>query len=166
MTSLPFNGLRGRLHAINCWGDRLPYDLVALALRVFPAAVFWNSGRTKVDGWWIADSTWVLFQNDFALPVIPPALAAVLATLAEHVLSVFLVLGFLCRLSALGFLTMTLVIQTFVFPGAWITHGLWAACFLSLVRFGPGAFSLDRLLGLEGAAEGMGFRGRSATPQP
>lgn len=142
--------LRDRLHALNHLGDRLPYDLVALALRVFPAAVFWASGRTKVEGLAIADSTWVLFQNDYALPLIPPALAAVLATLAEHVLSVALVLGVLTRLSALGLLAMTLVIQTFVYPGAWTTHGLWAACFLALIRFGPGALSLDRALGLDG----------------
>ena len=64
-------------------GDRLRYDLVALALRIVPAAVFWNSGRTKVDGWWITDSTWVLFQSDYALAVLPPTLAAVLAKLAE-----------------------------------------------------------------------------------
>lgn len=150
MSSPAPTGLRGRLRALNHLGNRLPYDLVAVALRIFPAAVFWASGRTKVDGFAIADSTWVLFQHDYALPVIPPAVAAVLATLAEHVLSAFLVLGVLTRLSALGLLTMTLVIQTFVYPGAWTTHGLWAACFLALIRFGPGALSLDRLLGLDG----------------
>jgi putative oxidoreductase len=159
MTSLHPDGLRDRLRALNRLGDRLPYDLVALALRVFPASVFWASGRTKVEGWHIADSTWVLFQDDYALPLIPPALAAVLATLAEHVLAAFLVLGFLTRLSALGLLAMTLVIQTFVFPGAWMTHGLWAACFLGIIRFGPGALSADRLLGIDaapGAVTGLG----------
>jgi len=150
MTRLLPEGLRDRLRALNALGDHLPYHFVALALRMFPAAVFWASGRTKVDGWHIADSTWVLFQNDYALPLIPPAIAAVMATLAEHFLSVFLVLGILTRFSALGLLTMTLVIEIFVYPEAWVTHGLWAACFLALIRFGPGALSLDRLLGLDG----------------
>lgn len=150
--------LRDGLRGLNGLGARMPFDLVALALRVFPAAVFWASGRTKVEGWRIADSTWLLFQNDYALPLIPPAAAAVMATLAEHVLSGFLVLGFLTRLAALGLLVMTLVIQVFVFPEAWRTHGLWAACFLALIRFGPGGLSLDRLLRLEGRGP------RSAAP--
>ncbi|TNC73086.1 DoxX family protein [Rubellimicrobium roseum] len=138
------------LRRFNNWGDRLPYAAVGLALRLFPAAVFWASARTKVDGWQIAESTWYLFEHEYALPLIPSAVAAVLATLAEHLLSVALVLGLMTRLSALGLLTMTLVIQTFVYPEAWMTHGLWAACLLALIRFGPGALSLDALLGLDG----------------
>lgn len=141
---------RQLVRTLNAWGDRLPYDLVALALRLFPAAVFWASGRTKVEGWAIADSTWYLFEHEYALPLIPSALAAVLATLAEHVLSAALALGFLTRPSALGLLAMTLVIQVFVYPEAWVTHGLWAACLLAVIRFGPGALSLDRALGLDG----------------
>jgi putative oxidoreductase len=58
------------------------------------------------------------------LPLVPPAPAAVVASVAEHVLPVLLVLGFFARLSALGLLLMTAVIQIFVFPGAWVTHGL------------------------------------------
>lgn len=144
-------GLAGALRAFNAFGDRLPWSLAALALRLFPAAVFWASGRTKVDGWAIADSTWYLFENEYALPVIPPALAAVLATLAEHLFSVLLALGLMTRLSALALLGMTLVIQVFVYPEAWATHGLWAACFLALAARGPGRLSLDAALGLDGA---------------
>lgn len=142
--------VRDRLQALNHLGDRLPHGLVGLGLRVFPAVVFWRSGRTKVEGWGIADSTWFLFANEYALPVIPSAWAAVLATGAEHIFPVLLVLGLLTRLSALSLLGMTLVIQTLVYPEAWVTHGLWAACFLGLIRFGPGALSLDRALGLDG----------------
>lgn len=138
------------LRRINRQADALPWDLVALPLRVFPAAVFFTSGRTKVDGWQIADSTWMLFRTDYALPLIPPDIAAVMATLAEHIFPVALVLGFATRLSAVALLGMTLVIQTFVYPGAWQTHGLWAACFLALIARGPGRLSLDRLLRLDG----------------
>ena len=134
--------------------ERIPHDLVALAARVFPAAVFWQSARTKVDGFTIKDSTYFLFENVYALPVIPPAWAAVLATLAEHVLPVLLVLGLLSRVSALGLLGMTAVIQVFVFPGAWVTHGLWAAALLTVLARGPGRLSLDHLLGLDGARHG------------
>jgi putative oxidoreductase len=120
---------------------RLPWDAAALALRIFPAAVFFASGQTKLDGWRIADSTWFLFQHEYALPLIPSDIAAVAATVAEHVLCT--------RLSALGLLAMTAVIQIFVYPGAWQTHGLWAACFLALIVAGPGRLSLDRQLGLD-----------------
>lgn len=130
--------------------DRIPDAAVALGLRVFPALVFWQSGRTKVEGLAIKDSTWFLFEHEYALPLIPSDLAAVAATLAEHVLPVLLILGLCTRLSALALLAMTAVIQIFVYPGAWITHGLWAAPLLAVVARGPGAWSLDRLLGLDG----------------
>jgi putative oxidoreductase len=127
----------------------IPGDIVALAARVFPAVVFWQSGRTKVDGFAIKDSTWFLFQDLYALPLIPPAWAAVMATVAEHLLPVLLVLGLLSRLSAAGLLAMTAVIQIFVFPEAWVTHGLWATALLVVVARGPGRLSLDHLLGLD-----------------
>lgn len=121
-------------------------DLAGLALRVFPAAVFWQSGRTKVDGLSIKDSTWFLFEHEYALPVIPSDWAAVAATLAEHLLPVLLILGLMTRLSALALLAMTATIQIFVYPSAWMTHGLWAAAFLALIAHGPGRWSLDHVL--------------------
>lgn len=126
---------------------RLPEAPVGLMLRVFPALVFWQSGRTKVEGFSIKDSTWFLFEHEYALPVIPHELAAVLATVAEHLLPVLLILGLFTRFSALGLLAMTAVIQIFVYPDAWMTHGLWAAPLLALVIWGPGRWSLDHLLG-------------------
>lgn len=137
------------IRKINSKLARLPWDAAALALRIFPAAVFFASGQTKLDGWRIADSTWFLFQHEYALPLIPSEIAAVAATVAEHVLPALLVLGLCTRLSALGLLAMTAVIQIFVYPGAWQTHGLWAACFLALIVAGPGRLSLDRQLGLD-----------------
>lgn len=132
--------------------ERIPADVVALGLRIFPAMVFFQSGRTKVEGVFsIKDSTWFLFEHEYALPVIPSDVAAVLATVAEHVLPVLLILGLATRLSALGLLVMTVVIQVFVYPGAWVVHGLWAAALLAVAARGPGRLSLDRLLGLDGA---------------
>jgi putative oxidoreductase len=147
--SLRAERLPARIAGLNALGDRLPYALVALAARIFPAAVFWLSARTKVDGFAIKDSTWFLFANEFNLPVIPADWAAVMATVAEHVFPVLLVLGLMTRASALALLTMTAVIQIFVYPCAWVTHGLWATCFLILIARGPGALSLDRLLRLD-----------------
>jgi putative oxidoreductase len=141
--------LRDTIRHINGLADHLPQDLVALAARVFPAVVFWNSARTKVDGFTIKESTFALFEQVYALPVVPPATAAVLATVAEHVLPILLIVGLFSRVSALGLLVMTAVIQIFVFPQAWVTHGLWAVAFLVVLAQGPGRLSLDHLLRLD-----------------
>ncbi len=139
------------IRALNAQLGRLPPDVVALSLRVFPAMVFLQSGRTKVEGWFtIKPSTWFLFENEYNLPLIPPEIAAVMATTAEHVLPLLLILGLFTRFAALGLLAMTAVIQIFVYPDAWVTHGLWAAAFLAIMAHGPGAWSLDRMLGLDG----------------
>lgn len=126
--------------------DRLPFDLVALLMRLVLGSVFFFSALTKVEGFAISQSTFFLFEHEYALPLLPPVLAAYLATIAEFGLSLLLWAGLATRLAALGLLTMTLVIQTFVYPDAWVTHGLWAASLLTLLLRGPGALSLDRLL--------------------
>lgn len=127
----------------------IPAAPVALMLRVFPALVFLQSGRTKVEGFSIKDSTWFLFEHEYALPLIPPQVAAVMATVAEHVLPALLILGLFTRLSALGLLGMTAVIQIFVYPDAWMTHGLWAAVLLAVAARGPGSWSADHLTGID-----------------
>ncbi len=63
-----------------------------------------------------------------------------------------LILGVFTRFAALGLLVMTLVIQIFVYPDAWVTHGFWAARFLLSWRGGAGRLSLDHLLRLDGPA--------------
>ncbi|XOY55626.1 MAG: DoxX family protein [Rhodobacterales bacterium] len=145
----PTIDLRDRIGQINRLADHLPHDVVAVAARIFPAVVFWQSARTKVDGLTIKDSTYFLFEQVYALPLIPPTIAAQLATVAEHLLPVLLVLGLFARVGALGLLGMTAVIQIFVFPEAWVTHGLWATALLVVLAQGPGRVSLDHLLGLD-----------------
>lgn len=125
--------------------ERIPYDLVGLLTRVSIAAVFWRSGQTKLDGWSVSDSAVFLFQEEYKVPFIDPWIAAHLAAFAEHFFPALLVIGLASRLSALALLGMTLVIQLFVYPDAWPTHGTWAACFLILMMKGPGRFSLDYL---------------------
>lgn len=155
-TTQPSDGFvpraRDMIRRINGLADQLPHDLVAIAARLFPAMVFWQSARTKVDGFTIKDSTYFLFEHVYNLPIVPPAPAAVLATVAEHVLPVLLILGLFSRLSALGLLVMTAVIQIFVFPDAWVTHGLWAAALLVVMAQGPGRLSVDHLLKLDKTA--------------
>ncbi len=123
---------------------------LALLLRLGVAVPFFLSGRTKVEGLLtITPSTQYLFAEEYRVPLLPPDLAATLATYAEHALPVLLVLGLLTRPAAIGLLGMTLVIQLFVIPGGWPTHLLWAAPLIYLIARGPGAASLDRQLGLD-----------------
>lgn len=125
----------------------VPEWLIALLCRLGIAGVFFLSARTKVEGIiTLKEQTFTLFQYEYNLPLLPPDAAAYLATYAEHVLSIALVLGIMTRLSALGLLGMTLVIQVFVYPDAWPTHLVWAAPLIYLIGRGGGALSIDRLL--------------------
>lgn len=125
----------------------IPAPLVSLIVRVAIAAVFFLSGRTKVEGALdITDSTYFLFAQEYRVPLIPSDIAAHLATYSEHLFPVMIALGLMTRLSAIALLGMTLVIQIFVYPLGWPTHLLWGALLLFLVRFGAGPLSLDRLL--------------------
>jgi putative oxidoreductase len=128
-------------------GRLLPETVLLLVARLGIAAVFFQSGRTKVEGWLtITDSTYYLFETDYKLPFVPPHLAAHMATYSEHLFPILLVLGLGTRFAALGLLGMTTVIEVFVYPDAWPTHLSWAAILLPLIAKGGGALSLDRLL--------------------
>jgi len=135
--------------------ERIPYSAVALVARFAVAGVFWRSGQTKVSGFALREETFVLFQEEYKLPVLPPNLAAYLATTAEHVFPVLLVIGLASRLSALGLFGMTLVIQLFVYPGGWPEHILWFALLLLIIARGPGAISLDHLIWSRAAPQPM-----------
>jgi len=126
--------------------EAIPYWFVALITRVSIAGVFWQSGQTKVDGFRVADTAIELFRSEYRLPVIDPVIGAYLAAFAEHFFPILLVLGLATRFAALALLGMTLVIEIFVYPDAWPTHGTWAACLLILMTRGPGPVSLDHLI--------------------
>lgn len=143
------------------WFERIPENLIQLLARVSIAATFWVSGQTKIEGLvldpigWnlqlgvphVSDSAIELFRSEYALPLIPPEIAATMAATAEHVFPLLLLFGLATRLSATALLGMTAVIQVFVYPSAYPTHLLWAALLLYLMARGPGAWSLDHLLG-------------------
>ena len=125
----------------------LPDDALLLIDRVAVAAIFFLSGRTKVEGLFtIKPSTYELFRTEYALPLVPSELAAHMATTAEHVFPLLLVLGLCTRGAALGLLGMTAVIEVFVYPDAWPTHLSWAALLLPLVAKGGGKWGLDRVM--------------------
>ena len=135
-------------------------EAIGWLARIGLAFTFWLSGQTKIEGlvlnplalqvqWgWpqVSASALELFRSEYALPLLPPEWAALLAAGAEHVLPLLLLLGLGTRLAALGILGMTLVIQVFVYPLAFPNHALWAAAALYLLAHGGGRVALDRLL--------------------
>lgn len=151
--------------------ERIPHSLIALLGRVSIAAVFWNSGQTKVEGFsvdllggtvdlgWprLADSAVALFRDEYQLPLVSPELAAYGAAVAEHLLPVLLLIGLGTRFAALALLGMTAVIQFLVYPDAWPVHGTWATILLYLAATGPGRLSIDHWI--KGWATGRGPRG-------
>jgi putative oxidoreductase len=134
--------------------NRIPGDLLLLVARFGVAGVFFMSGRTKVEGFLtIKASTYDLFNTDYKLPFVPPVIAAHAATYSEHLFPILLVLGLFSRVGALALLGMTTVIEVFVYPDAWPTHLSWAGLLLPIIARGGGAWSLDRLLGLEASSK-------------
>lgn len=152
--------------------------LALLGLRLAGAKVFWDSGMSKWNGFLqFNKDKYDLFLYEFFCPdpprpgalqlcdsgtleyaegsaVVPAIKAlAVMAGVMEVALPVLLVLGLASRLAAFGLFGMTLFIQLAVFPtwSHWWNPAMWwAAVLLALVACGPGAWSLDRMFGLDG----------------
>lgn len=122
---------------------RFPLSVIQLAMRIAVGAVFFNSGLLKINSWEFAIK---LFQDEYKVPLLDPALAAGLATFNELTFSILLVVGLATRIATLPLLGMIAVIQTFVYPQAWTEHLLWASILVFLLTRGPGALSLDHLI--------------------
>jgi putative oxidoreductase len=126
--------------------DRLQ-PLLLLAARLYVANVFIKSGIEKLSDW---SSTLALFQDEYAVPVLPPELAAYLGTFGELVFPVLLVLGLAGRFSAAGLFAVNLMavvsypkLFEFECPAAIHSHAYWGIILLSLVIFGLGPLSVD-----------------------
>jgi putative oxidoreductase len=145
--------------------DRLiPSALLLLTARLGVAAVFFLSGRTKVSGiLTITPATYELFRTEYKLPLVPPVIAAHMATYSEHLFSILLAVGLFTRVGGAALFLMTLTIEIFVYPDAWPTHLSWAGLLLPLIARGGGAWSLDALLGLD-PAKGTKPRDYAAAP--
>ena len=133
------------LDRISATFQRIPHDLIAIVARIGIGTTFFRSGLLKVEGW-NDGTTLALFKNEYKLPLLPPELAAYIATAAELSLPMLIFSGLLTRLSAFGLLIMTLVIQIFVYPNAFDTHGVWAVALAYLMKYGPGRASVDHLV--------------------
>ncbi len=140
--------------------EKIPYSLIAFIARFSIAAVFWKSGQTKVEGFAVdliggafqlgeprlAASTLPLFRSEYHVPLLSPEVAAHMAAFAEHFFPILILVGLATRFSALALIGMTLVIQLFVYPDAYPTHGTWIAVLLLMVAKGPGRLSIDHMV--------------------
>ena len=144
-------GVRARWNRVaDALSAAIGHSMLAMVDRIAIGAVFFLSGRTKVDGFLhVTDGAYALFRDEYKVPLIPPEIAAHLAAYAEHLFPVLLVLGLFTRLSAVALLGMTVVIQIFVYPDAWPVHLSWAGLLLYLAGRGAGPLSLDHALGIK-----------------
>ncbi|MFN0041509.1 MAG: DoxX family protein [Burkholderiales bacterium] len=120
--------------------------VVDLLIRLYVGKVFFMAGLTKIASW---STTLMLFENEYAVPLLSPAVAAWMGTAAELSLPVLLALGLATRpaVFALFIFNIVAVVSYPDISDAGIKdHVFWG--FLMLVTFfhGPGAISVDHLL--------------------
>lgn len=120
--------------------------LFDLAIRIWVARVFWMSGQTKIQSW---DTTLMLFEYEYAVPVLPFDVAAYSATAVELVAPVMLVLGLGTRVGALSLFVLNYV-ATISYPDINIAgikdHMLWGTMLAISFFHGPGKLSVDHLI--------------------
>ena len=122
--------------------ESIPLSVVQLAARVAIVHVFWNSAQSKLVSWPV---TLQLFAMEYRVPLLPPEIAAPLATATELTGAVLIFLGLFTRLGAIALLGIVAIIQIFVYPGNWGEHLLWASLLGLLLARGAGVVSLDYL---------------------
>ena len=118
--------------------------LAQLAARLYIAQVFFASGLTKVRHW---EATLALFEDEYHVPLLSPALSAVLGTAGELVLPVLLALGLAGRFAAAGLTVVNAVAVISlaeIAPAALQQHVFWGSLLVALLLWGPGRWSLDR----------------------
>ncbi len=117
-----------------------------LFTRIYIANIFFKSGLTKLRDW---ESTLMLFEYEYEVPILSYELAAWLATAGELILPVLLFLGLFTRLSAIGlFIVNAVAVISLVDipPAAFNEHVLWGSLIVMLIILGGERFSLDRML--------------------
>jgi putative oxidoreductase len=131
-----------RFVSIREWLGRFPMSILQLGLRVGVGLVFFNAGLLKFKSFEFAVK---LFQDEYKVPLLDPAVAARIAMFNELTFPVLLFLGLGSRLATLPLLGQLLVME-YVYPHAWNDHVFWGSALLLILTRGPGVFSLDYLI--------------------
>lgn len=130
-----------------------------LGIRIWVGMVFFQSGLTKILSW---DTTLSLFENEYAVPLLPSNVAAYLGTANELVLPVFLVLGLGGRLSAAALFVFN-IIAVLSYPDlgeiGLKDHQYWGLLLLVPLLHGPGKISVDHFLRRRFLPETMPMQG-------
>ena len=121
-----------------------PLSVIQLAGRIGVGATFFRAGLLKYHSW---EFTVKLFQDEYRVPLLDPAVAARIAMIQELTIPILLFLGLATRVATLPLLGMIAVIQTFVYPNAYNDHLVWGSILVLLLTRGPGVFSVDYLVG-------------------
>ena len=135
------SGLTNRLFTLFDGLAPLANASVFLALRLWIAIIFWQSGLTKIASW---ESTLFLFEEEYQVPFLPVSVAAFLATAMEIIIPVLLVIGLGTRFAVIPLLIMAAVIQ-FTYMESH-THFIWALVLLAIMINGAGLFSWDNFI--------------------
>ncbi len=117
-----------------------------LGLRLWLAKVFFMAGLTKIQSW---DTTLMLFEYEYTVPIIPFDIAAYLSTAAELAIPVFLVLGLLTRLNVVALFVLNYV-AAISYPDISFAgekdHIIWGLMTLILFFYGPGKAAVDTFI--------------------
>ena len=115
-------------------------------MKFWVANAFFKSGLTKIQSF---ETTLMLFEYEYNVPLLSPTLAAYLGTAAELVLPVLLVIGLAGRYAALALFVFNIV-AALSYPDisemGLVQHQLWGMALLMLTLYGPGKLSLDHLI--------------------
>jgi putative oxidoreductase len=130
--------------ALRAWLARFPLSIIQLAGRIGVGATFFKAGLLKYNSW---EFTVKLFQDEYRVPLLDPAVAARIAMVQELTIPILLFLGLATRIATIPLLGMIAVIQTFVYPNAYNEHLVWGSILVLLLTRGPGVFSVDHLIG-------------------
>src|SRR5207245_7964980 len=122
---------------------RFPLSILQLGMRIGIGMVFFKAGLLKYNSFEFAIK---LFEDEYKVPLLAPAVAARIAMMNELTTSTLLFAGLATRLATLPLLGMISVIQIFVYPSAWPDHVLWGSILIFLLTRGPGPFSMDYLI--------------------
>lgn len=152
LAAKPVNGMR-IADAISTTGraaiallERFFAPVLDLAIRLWVGAVFFQSGLAKIQSW---DTTLALFENEYSVPVLPPALAAYLGTATELFVPVLLVAGLGGRFAAAVLFVFNIVAVVSygdLSEVGLMQHQVWGLLLLVTLLHGPGRLSIDHLI--------------------
>ena len=132
-----------RLNAVRDVLAQFPLSIIQLAGRVGVGVTFFKAGLLKYNSW---EFTVKLFEDEYRVPLLDPAVAARIAMIQELTIPILLFLGLATRIATVPLLGMIAVIQIFVYPNAYNEHLVWGAILVLVLTRGPGVFSLDYVI--------------------